>query len=132
VVLVDTNILVYLLIEGDCTESARALYRRDPDWRSEAFLLVELSNVLATYVRSGALTLAQGQGLLADAQARMPALASVSHAQALTTAEEFGLSAYDARFIALARELRVKLVTEDAKLRRAVPKWTVSLEHATV
>ncbi len=131
-ILVDTNVLVYLLIEGDCTASARALYQRDSDWRSEAFLLVELSNVLATFVRSGALTLAQGQRLLADAQVRMPALSSVSHAQALATAGEFGLSAYDARFIALARELRVKLVTEDGKLRAAVPEWTVSLEHATV
>ena len=47
-VLVDTNIVVYLLIEGDRTSSAQALYARDPNWRSEAFMLVEFTNVLTT------------------------------------------------------------------------------------
>ncbi len=53
--LVDTNVLAYLLIEGDHTRAAQALYERDPEWRSEAFILVEFSNVLATYVRTRAL-----------------------------------------------------------------------------
>jgi predicted nucleic acid-binding protein len=52
------------------------------------------------------------------------------HAQALESATEFGISAYDARFIALAKQMRVKLVTEDTKLQAAVPSWTVSLAGA--
>ncbi|MGH8139010.1 MAG: hypothetical protein ACREVV_12580 [Steroidobacteraceae bacterium] len=51
-------------------------------------------------------------------------------AQALETAMQFEISAYDARFITLARHMRLKLVTEDAKLRAAVPDWTVSLTGA--
>jgi hypothetical protein len=47
VVLVDTNILAYLLIEGDRTSAAQALNARDPDWRSEGLILVEFSNVLS-------------------------------------------------------------------------------------
>jgi predicted nucleic acid-binding protein len=129
-ILVDTNILVYLLIEGDRTSSAHELYARDSDWRSEGFILVELSNVLATYVRNRALSLGKGKGLLADAETRLPALRSVSHAQAFETAAEFGISGYDARFIALAKELRVRLVTEDAKLLTAVPSLTRSLADA--
>ena len=42
-VLVDTNVLVYLLIEGDRTEAAQALFARDADWRSESFVLVAFS-----------------------------------------------------------------------------------------
>ena len=128
--LVDTNILAYLLIEGDRTPAAQALYARDPDWRSEAFIMVELSNILATYVRSQAMTHKQSLGLLAKAQALMPTLTDLQHAQGLETATEFRISAYDARFIAVAKQMRVKLVTEDAKLRTAVPAWTVSLEVA--
>ena len=41
--LVDTNIVAYLLIDGDYTEAAQELRTRDPDWRSEAFLLVEFT-----------------------------------------------------------------------------------------
>lgn len=128
--LVDTNILAYLLIEGDRTPAAQALYARDPDWRSEGFIMVELSNILATYVRTQAMTLQQGLDLLAIAQTLMPALTSLQHSQALGIATEFTISAYDARFIALAKQMRVKLVTEDAKLRAAVPDWTISLADA--
>jgi predicted nucleic acid-binding protein len=45
----------------------------------------------------------------------------------LTLALESGCSAYDCEFVALAKQLGVKLVTEDAKLRRAFPRWTVGL-----
>ena len=128
--LVDTNVLAYLLIEGDRTPAAQALYARDPDWRSEAFIMVEFSNILATYVRTQAMTHKQGLELLAKAKALMPALTDLQHAQGLETATEFRIAVYDARFIAVARQMRVKLVTEDTKLRAAVPAWTVSLEDA--
>lgn len=32
-VIVDTNILAYLLIVGERTADAQSLYDRDPDWR---------------------------------------------------------------------------------------------------
>jgi predicted nucleic acid-binding protein len=130
VVLVDTNILAYLLIEGDRTTAAQRLYARDPDWRSEEFILVELSNVIATHVRLQALAQEQGARLLAEAQALIPEPASVSHAKALEVANHYGISAYDARFVALAMQMRRVLVTEDTKLRAAVPDWTTSLAAA--
>jgi predicted nucleic acid-binding protein len=64
------------------------------------------------------------------AESRLPALTNFPHTQALETAAQFGISAYDARFIALAKELRVKLVTEDTKLLTAVPSLTRSLAEA--
>ena len=129
-VLVDTNILAYLIIEGDRTASAQKLFERDADWCSEAFLMVEFSNVLATYVRTKALTQAQGTRLLTEAQALLSTLHNMTNTQALETAMQYEISAYDARFISLARHLKLKLVTEDAKLRAAVPSWTLSLTDA--
>lgn len=128
--LVDTNVLAYLLIEGDRTAAAQALYARDSDWHSEGFIMVELSNILATYVRAQAMTHKQGLALLASAHGLMPALTNLAHAQALETATEFAISAYDARFITLAKQMQTKLVTEDVKLRAAVPAWTISLSDA--
>jgi predicted nucleic acid-binding protein len=130
VVLVDTNILAYLMIEGDRTAAAQKLFERDSDWCSEAFVMVEFSNVIATYVGVGALTQAQGTKLLAEAQTHLPTLNNVVNTQALETAMQFGISAYDARFISLAKQLKQKLITEDAKLRVAVPAWTISLAEA--
>lgn len=78
----------------------------------------------------GALTQGQGTKLLAESQAHIPTLHSVVNAQALENAMHFGISADDARFISLAKQLKLKLVTEDAKLRVAVPSWTTSLADA--
>jgi predicted nucleic acid-binding protein len=130
VVLVDTNVLAYLMLDGDRTSAAQELYEQDADWRSEAFIMVELSNVLTTYVRSKALTRDQGLKLLAKAEELVPVLTSVLHARALEAAVQFGISAYDARFVALAMQTKVRLVTEDARLRTAVPSWTASLADA--
>lgn len=129
-VLVDTNVLAYLMLEGDRTSAAQELFERDADWRSEAFIMVEFSNILTTYVRTKALSRDQGLKLLAGAEELVPVLTSVLHARALEAATQFGISAYDARFVALAIQMKVKLVTEDAKLRAAVPSWTVSLADA--
>jgi predicted nucleic acid-binding protein len=60
----------------------------------------------------------------------VPAVTSVRHGRVLEAAIEFGISAYDARFIALAVQMKVKLVTEDVKLRTAVPAWTNSISDA--
>ncbi len=129
-IIVDTNVLVYLLIAGDCTPQAQALYASDPDWRSEAFVLIELSNVLATYRRRGGLSGQQSESLLAQAAAHLRGLLNVPNLQALRYADRYGVSAYDARFLAAADALGGKLVTEDAKLRGAAPALTRSLEQA--
>ena len=129
-VVVDTNILAYLLLEGDRTKQAQALYAKDSDWRSEAFLLVEFSNVLTTYRRMHALSSQQTESLLAEAASRVRELSSVPNLRALRCAERFAVSAYDARFLAAADALGTKLVTEDAKLRAAAPDLTRSLAQA--
>lgn len=129
-VVVDTNILAYLLIAGDRTREAQALYGRDSDWQSEAFVLVEFSNILATYQRLGELDTNQVEGLINDAEMRMPGLIHLPHITALRTAQKYRISAYDARFVAIAERLGAKLVTEDTKLRKAAPTLTLSLADA--
>ena len=92
--------------------------------------MVEFSNVLATSIRTKAITREQAVKLLAGAAAIVPALIGVQHERVLEAAIQFGISAYDARFIALAMQMKVKLVTEDVKLRSAVPTWTNSISGA--
>ena len=129
-VVVDTNVLAYLLIEGDRTTEAQALYAADPDWRSESLILIEFSNMLATYVRTSRLTEAAAKEVLVRAEQTLAATINIPHTRALAMASEFGVSAYDARFLAAARGLQSRLITEDAKLRRAAPRLTQSLAEA--
>jgi len=129
-VVVDTNVLVYLLIDGDHTANARQLYRLDAEWASEAFLLVEFSNVLATYERLGELAAGKADRLLAEAEARVSQAVNLPASVALRFARGYSVSAYDARFLAAAETLRARLVTEDTKLRAAAPALTQSIADA--
>ncbi|HEX6828850.1 MAG TPA: hypothetical protein VF104_07710 [Burkholderiales bacterium] len=55
---------------------------------------------------------------------------NLPHLQALRLAEKYSVFAYDARFLGTAQSLDRRLVTEDARLRAAVPALTVSLAEA--
>jgi predicted nucleic acid-binding protein len=129
--LVDTNVVAYLLIDGDYTEAAQELRIRDSDWRSEAFLLVEFTNVLASSVARKRMTLSLAEDFLAKAAALFDGkLGRIPHASVLAIAARHQVSAYDARFLALADLLGSRLVTEDARLRAAAPALTQSLAEA--
>lgn len=131
--LVDTNVVAYLLIYGDHTEAAQQLRARDPDWRSEAFLFVEFTNVLVSSIAAKRMTLPLAQQFLAKAVALFDGkLARIPHATVLATAARHRVSACDARFLALADRLGTRLVTEDARLRTAAPALTQSLAEALV
>ena len=129
--IVDTNVVAYLLIQGDQTAVAQKLHERDPDWRSEAFLLVEFTNVLASSIAAKRMTVSMAADFLERTVELFDGkLGRVPHATVLAMAARLRVSAYDARFLALAEQLGSRLVTEDARLRAAAPDLTQSLAEA--
>lgn len=129
-VVVDTNVLAALLIQGHRTALAQDLYEHDSDWRSEAFILVEFSNVLATYVRVGKLDRRAAKELLGNAERTLTATIQLPHPRALEVAMNLSITAYDARFIAAAQSLNARLVSEDTRLQQAVPAHIQNLAQA--
>ena len=130
-VAVDCNILAYLLLSVEHTPRARALLEFDADWHSDAFVLVELTNVLATAMRIRGLPLPQAAAALAKAQRVVESgLHMAAHADVLALAAQLRVSAYDSRFLVVARDLGLRLVTDDARLRKAAPTLTQSLAEA--
>jgi predicted nucleic acid-binding protein len=131
VLIVDTNVVAYLLIEGDYTAAARSLHRRDDDWRSEAFIMVEFTNVLTASIAARRMSLVLAHRFLAEATSVLHGkMTSMPHELVVSLAVQYRVTAYDARFLALAQQLDTPLVTEDAKLRSAAPKLTQSLDEA--
>lgn len=129
--LVDINVLAYLVIEGEQNKNAQRLYELDSDWHTEEFAFIELTNVLTTYLRTGVLTMRDCIETFDKAENIIGYNShTVSHLDVLATAHEFRISAYDARYIALARELGVPLITEDKQLRKAAPELTISIDEA--
>ena len=130
--LVDTNIVFALLVRSTpLYEAACELHERDSDWRIESYGLVELTNVLSRYVRARLLKTDDAMAVLSVAESRLgPRVVSVANGDALATALDQKVSAYDARFLCAARLLGIPLITEDVKLRKSAPGLTVSLDGA--
>ncbi|OGT00379.1 MAG: hypothetical protein A3F73_06175 [Gallionellales bacterium RIFCSPLOWO2_12_FULL_59_22] len=129
-IVVDANILVYSLIEGDYSPLVRKLRERDMDWRTTALCLHEILNVLATYQRRGVLTLAQCKKLLEHAERFMKvAQCEVKMDAALAVAAKYAITGYDAQYVVLALSLNAPLITEDRKLREAVPGVAFSMQE---
>lgn len=129
-IVVDANILIYSLIESDCSPLIFRLHEKDADWRTTALCLHETLNVLATYQRQGILTLAQCRELLGHADRFVKvAQCEVDMQMVLSVAAEYSVTGYDAQYVALAQSLKAPLVTEDRKLRQAVPGIAFSMQE---
>lgn len=126
--LVDTNLIVPLYIRTARSDTARKLLAFDGLWRTEPLALIEFSNVLATYQRSRYITADAARNCLARAEIWLrPLFFSIRHEAALDLAIRYKVTAYDARFLALADELGSRLVTENARLQAAAPSLTQSI-----
>lgn len=129
-IVIDANILIYSLIASEYSPLTSQLRAKDPDWRTTTLCLHEVLNVLATYQRRGILTLTQGQELLAHAERFIKiAQCELDMNAALAVAAKYGLTGYDAQYVALAQILNAPLITEDRKLRQAVPEIAVSMRE---
>lgn len=81
------------------------------------------------YVRAGRCSSMMADGALAKALSLFSGHeVEVSDRLALHVAQEFGLSAYDALYLTLARELEVTLVTADRALARRCPAMAVLMD----
>lgn len=127
-IVVDANVLVYSLIEGDYSALVHKLREKDADWRTAALCLHEVLNVLVTYQRRSVLTLTQCRKLLEHAGRFMNvAQCEVKMDAALAVAAKYAITGYDAQYVALAQSLNAPLITEDRKLREAVPGIACSI-----
>lgn len=134
-IVVDTNVLIYYMIDGERTDLARKVKEHDPEWIVPQLWKHEFINVLAVIH-----TQKQKQGkdfsqyrLIWDNALELfsESEISVDMSHALELAVRNKVSAYDAQFVALAKELDLKLVTSDREILRKFPERAVSMEDFT-
>ena len=116
-IVADTNLISYLLIEGDQTRLARQVWVRDPEWAMPPLWRSEFLNVLAVSHKIGALNEDQAFFLWRTSSVYLDTTeVEPDGEQVLEIAMNSGISAYDAHFVAVAKELGVPLVTADRRL----------------
>ena len=127
-IVVDSNVLIYLYLPTEYTANAEALLARDPEWAAPILWRSEFRNVLAGYMRRKAITFDQACALQSEAESLLAASEfEIDSRAVLELVRDSDCSAYDCEFIALATQLDTKLVTMDKKLLRAFPKRAVAL-----
>jgi predicted nucleic acid-binding protein len=121
-IVVDTNVISYLLLPTPMTPAAEMLYQSDPEWAAPVLWRSELRNVLALYLRKDLLPLNRALAVQEEAERLMSGQEfQVQSNAVLQLAQASGCSAYDCEFIAVARDLGTSLVTADKGLRAAFP-----------
>ncbi len=129
-IVVDTNLLVYLYVPSTHTGQAELVFQQDPLWVTAYLWRSEFRNTLVGLIRQGNLSLETAQQIAQRAQSFMTGREyTVVTDRVLQLAAKSGCSAYHCEFIAVAQDLGVSLITADRQLLRAFPRTTVAVDR---
>jgi predicted nucleic acid-binding protein len=132
-IVVDSNIIIYLNIQGERTSQALLALRKDPCWIAPPLWESEFRNVLAGYLRRRILDLGSAKLVMRSAlqiMAGREILPPSDLVLDMVVASE--CSAYDCEYVALASHLKTNLITSDKKIVRSFPETAVDLDSYSV
>ncbi len=129
-IVTDTNVIAYLLLEGEHTEQAEALFLEDSEWVAPYLWRSEFRNILALYLRQGYLELDIAKQIMQEAEALMFGREfEIESAKIIDLVNKSRCSAYDCEYVALAQQLKINLVTADRKILTEFPSTAVALSY---
>lgn len=128
-IVVDTNILSYLMLPTAQASLAEAVWNKDSTWVSPMLIHSEFRNVVLGAVRRQDIQQEDALAMLDQALEVVDVPVDVVDGQGvLRLALESGCSAYDCEFVWLARAINVPLVTADRRVLESFAGIAVSME----
>lgn len=128
-IVVDTNVIAYLVIEGKQTAVALSVFNIDPEWVAPQLWKSEMRNLISLYLRNRQMTIDEAVSAMDRSEAVIAGREyDVDSSRVLELAQSSGCTAYDCEFAYLAEKLNVTLVTSDKKLLCAFPDIALSME----
>ena len=129
-IVVDTNIIAARNLTSVLTSKTEKVERKDSVWIVPLLWRYEFQNVLATAMKAGQVEPEQALGVWrAVSTALAENEADPSSARVIDLVAQYGISAYDGQFVALAIEMGIPCVTEDRELRTKFPGIAVSIDE---
>ncbi len=129
-IVVDTNIITYLLLPTSYSDSVDNLYQLDSHWVAPQLWKSEFRNVLALYLRKKIIDLEKALQLQEHAESLMMTNEfDIPSHQVLTLVNESTCSSYDCEFVALAHHLNIPLITQDKKILKAFPSTAIAVSN---
>ena len=128
-IVVDTNIIAYLCIGGDQARLAEDVLMTDSDWHAPLLWRSELRNVLAGFLRRGALDSEMALQIITEAEVLLSDREHlVDSRDVLRLVADSRCSEYDCEFVTLAEQLEVPLVTNDRLVLRSFSEIAHSMQ----
>ena len=129
-IVADCNTNAYLYLPARYTNNVEKLLELEPVWAAPSLWRSELRNILALYMRQKIIDFETACKIQAEAESLVGSSEyNVDSLSVFTLAQHSGCSAYDCEFIALAKALNIKLVTEDKKLKKSFPDIAMSAKR---
>lgn len=127
-IVVDTNLLVYLLVPSGLTTRAEAVFEQDSQWITPLLWRSEFRSALVGLIRQGSITVDIAREIAHRAESWMSGREyPASTDRVLRLAAASVCSSYDCEFVTVAQDLAVPLVTADRQILKAFPETAVSL-----
>jgi predicted nucleic acid-binding protein len=128
-IVVDSNIITARNLTSVLSSKAEQVEQKDPGWIVPVLWRYEFQNILATAIKTRQIQREQALdvwervfGILIENESEP------SPAKVIDLVTQYGITAYDAQFIALAMEMGIQCVTEDRELQGKFPNIAVSME----
>ena len=129
---VDSNVVLGMVLDDEHHEAVDALTTVDPFWIAPDIIWYEIQNVLAGRVRRKRLTLEAARAKFRFASAMVEiVLPNTVNQDIIEIAVDCKLTFYDASYVALARELDIRLATYDQQILTGAPDVAAKPEEIT-
>jgi len=128
-IVVDINVIACFWLPGVYTTFAERALNKDNEWAAPILWRSEFRNILAGYMRRRALNIDMAVQLMEHAEAQMNGGEYiVESGRVINFVEMSSCSAYNYKFVALAEDLGVPLITTDKKVIHTFPSIAIPLD----
>ena len=121
-IVVDTNVLIYLYLPTKYTPHAEKLLEKDPTWVAPHLWRSEFRNVLALYLKKELITYDKALEIQNEVEILMSGNEyDIKSLSVLSLVNQSNCSAYDCEYVSLAMNLGIELFTMDKKIISEFP-----------
>ena len=128
-IVVDSNVIAARNLTSVLTSKAEKVEQKDPVWIVPVLWRYEFQNILATAMKAKQITPEQALGVWQGVAAVLAENESEpSPAKVIDLVAQYGITAYDGQFIALAMEMGIPCITEDQELHEKFRGIALSMD----
>jgi predicted nucleic acid-binding protein len=128
-IVVDSNIVTARNLTSSLTSKAEQVEEKDPVWIVPVLWQYEFQNILATAIKAKQIKPEQALDIWEKvSKILIENECEPSAFKVIDLVAQYGITAYDGQFIAVALEMGIPCVTEDRELQEKFPGIAISMD----